>query len=168
MAITTTSPAAMPPAPRWLRDLITARTQYEELLGWPVTVDMGPRRLVLAVGHVLDAVTMPEPLGASVLAELQITMLAGPVVADSDGPRWTFLTDLATASQPDISSDLHAHTVHLVPRSGHVIVPGPSDGEGSSRWVRPPRPHHRLPPWSVVIGTTRRVVNGHLGTAGSS
>jgi hypothetical protein len=166
MPITTTSPPTTPPAPQWLRDLVAARTHYEELLGWPVTVDVEPPRLVVAVGQVLDAVTMPATLGGSVLAELRITMLAGPVIADPGGAWWTFLAAPAAASRPDIPAELHARRVHLTPRGAHVIIPNLTAGDGLPRWIEPPRPHHQLPPWSAVIGETRRVAD-HLAAAGS-
>jgi hypothetical protein len=109
---------------------------------------------------------MPSMLGASVLAELQITMLAGPVTAGPGGAWWTSLTVPATAARPDIPADLHARKVHLTPRGAHVIIPNPTAGQGSPQWIAPPRPRHRLPPWSVVIGATRRVVD-HLAYADS-
>ncbi|MCE7011768.1 hypothetical protein LWC34_54490 [Kibdelosporangium philippinense] len=160
MTVRLTNPPSTPAAPQWLRDLVAARTHYEELLGWPVTVDIEPRRLAVAVGQVLDAVTMPTALGHSVLAELKITMLTGPVVADPSDTWWTFLTAPATASRPDIPADLHARKVYLTPRGAQVIIPSRIDGD-SSRWIAPPRPRHPLPPWSVVIGATRRVAD-HL------
>lgn len=164
MTIRLTIPPSTPAAPQWLRDLVAARTHYEELLGWPVTVDIEPRRLAVAVGQALDAVTMPSALGQSVLAELQITMLAGPVITGPGGGWWTFLTAPATASRPDIPAELHACKVQLTPRGAQVIIPSLIDDEASSRWITPPRPRHPLPPWSVVIGATRRVVD-HLTSA---
>ncbi|MBV9845815.1 MAG: hypothetical protein JOZ47_12165 [Kutzneria sp.] len=164
MTVRLTSPPTTPSAPQWLRDLVAARTHYEELLGWPVTVDVEPRRLAVAVGQVLDAVTMPAALGASVFAELQITMLSGPVIADLGGAWWTFLTAPATKCRPDVPADLHARKVHVIPRGARVIIPNPTTVASSSRWIESPRPHHGLPPWSVVIGATRRVVD-HLASA---
>lgn len=158
---------AIPPskaAPQWLSDLFAARTHYEELLGWPVTVDIEPRRLAVAVGQELDAVTMPATLGQSVLAELQVTMLAGPVLADPGGAWWTFVTAPVLASRPTVPSELHVNKVRLTPRGAQVIIPGLIDSDASPRWVVPPQPRYSLPPWSVVIGTTQRVVN-HLAAA---
>ena len=163
MTIAPTSPTGTSAAPQWLRDLVTARTYYEELLGWPVIVDVEPRRLAVTVGQVLDAITIPTTLSASVLAELQITMLAGPVIAGPGDAWWTFLTAPAAASRPDISADLHARKVHLAPRGAHVIIPNPTAGKGLPQWIAPPRPHHPLPPWSVAIGATRRVAD-HLAS----
>lgn len=161
MTVRLTNPPSTPAAPQWLRDLVTARTHYEELLGWPVTVDIEPRRLALAVGQEVDAVTMPTALGQVVLAELRITMLVGPVIADPGGAWWTFLTAPATASRPDIPAELHARKVRLTPRGAQVIIPNLTNCEASSRWITLPLPRHPLPPWSVVIGATRRVVD-HL------
>lgn len=55
--------AARVPAQQWLRELVAARTRYEELLDCLVTVDVQLRRLALAAGQVLDAVTMPATPG---------------------------------------------------------------------------------------------------------
>lgn len=158
MTVRMTSSLSTLAAPQWLHDLVTARTHYEELLGWPVTVDVEPRRLVMAVGRELDAVTMPSALGQAVLAELQVTMLAGPVIADPGGGWWTFLTAPNTASQPDISTELRVGKVHLTPRGARVVVPSLIDCGTSPRWINRPPPRRPLPTWSVVIGMTRRVV----------
>jgi hypothetical protein len=166
MTVRLTSPTTTPSAPQWLRDLVAARTHYEELLGWPVTVDVQSRRLAMAVGQVLDAITMPATLGASVLAELRITMLSGPVIADLGGAWWTFLTAPATKSRPDIPAELHALKVHPIPRGAHVIIPNPTAVAGLSRWIESPLPRRPLPPWSVVIGATRRVVD-HMASTDS-
>lgn len=166
MTVRLTSPTATPSAPQWLRDLVAARTHYEELLGWPVTVDVQPRRLAVAVGQVLDAITMPATLGASVLAGLRITMLSGPVIADQGGAWWTFLTAPATKSRPDIPAELHAVKVRAIPRGAQVIIPNPATIAGSSRWIEQAQPRRPLPPWSVVIGATRHVVD-HAASADS-
>lgn len=155
-----TSPTTTTAAPQWLRELVAARTHYVELLGWPVRVEVGPRRLAVAVGQVLDAITMPAALGRNVLAELRLTMLAGPVIAGPGGAWWTLLTEPATAPPPELPTDLHAHKVHLTPPGAHVIIPSLTESTGSSRWIEPPQPRHPLPPWSAVIGATRRVI-GH-------
>lgn len=159
MAIAMTNLTTTTAAPQWLRELVAARTHYVELLGWPVTVEVGPRRLAVAVGPVLDAVTMPATLGRSVLAELRLTMLAGPVIADPGGAWWTLLTEPATAPRPELPTDLHARNVHLTPPGAHVTIPSLTESKGSSRWIEPPQPCHPLPPWSAVVGATRRVAN---------
>jgi hypothetical protein len=145
------------PAPEWLRDLAAARAHYEELFGWPVSVDIEPRRVVVPVGEVLDAVTMPAALGEQVLAELHIAMMAGPVIAGPNGTWWTFLTQPATASRPEIAAELHAVKVCLTPRGAHAILPTADDNNGAWRWIAPPQHSSTLPPWSAVIAVTRRV-----------
>src|SRR3954470_24362526 len=54
------------PAPEWLRELAAARAHYEELFGWTVSVQVGQRQLVVALGDSLDAITMPAELGERV------------------------------------------------------------------------------------------------------
>lgn len=149
-----TTPASKPTATDWLRALAAAKTDYEERLGWPVTIEIGNQRLVLMVGGRMDAITMPARLGRHVLAELGILMLAGPVMAGLG--YWTFLTGRCTAHRPNLPAELFPVRVRLAPRGTHVIVPS---GRDAQEWVRRPEPGHALPPWSVVIGTTRRVAS---------
>ncbi|MGH3981023.1 MAG: hypothetical protein ACRDRZ_18840 [Pseudonocardiaceae bacterium] len=151
-----------PGAPAWLHEVATARTRYEELLGWPVSIDVERRRLMVPVGTVLDAVTMPAALGRTVLAELRIAILAGPVTADPAGHWWTFLIQPAAAAGTDLPAELRRLKVRPTPRGGHAIVPIQlaHHGDGGWRWVQPPRPRQSLPPRSVVLGATRRVAAG--------
>src|SRR5256885_4519021 len=86
------SPPMTPmPAPDWLRHLNEARNGYQELFGWPVSVQVGQRNLVMRLGEVLDAVSMPAALGSRVRAHLEMSLMGGPIIASSDGTRWTFL-----------------------------------------------------------------------------
>lgn len=154
MNITTTA-GAPPVAPDWLRDLADARTEYEERLGWPVRIDVAPRRLVAVAGEHMDAIMMPAQLGRHVLAELQIAMLAGPVIA---GPAesWTFLSAPATAPRPSVPAQLRQANVQVTPRGAHVVIPSRRE---AAEWIKRPQPQRTLPPWSVVIGVTRRVAD---------
>jgi len=149
------------PAPAWLRELAHGRDSYEELLGWPVSVQVGNRALIVAIGQTVDAVTMPAGLGAQVRDELGIAMLNGPVIADPDGRRWTFLTKPLEALRPTITADLsHAH-VDLAPHGGYVVIPtepGTSSGK-LWRWIEQPTPARALPPAYAVIGVTRRLTD---------
>jgi len=134
--------------PQWLVDLATARTHYEERYGWPVTISIVERQLVIALGGTLDAITMPAPLATQVHTQLGIAMLAGPVIANPDGTRWTFLTQLAP---PDLVTDLPD-----VQRPGsHAVIPT----FGTNwRWISEPRPKHVLPSVHAVVATARRVL----------
>ncbi|TDV40096.1 hypothetical protein [Actinophytocola oryzae] len=147
------------PAPAWLRELAHGRDTYEELLGWPVSVQVGTRVLIVATGQVLDAVTMPAPLGAHVHAELTIAMLSGPVFADPDGRRWTFLTKPLDRIRPTIAADLSHVRVDVAPHGAHLPIPtGPDTVSGQLwRWIEPPSPARGLPPAYAVIGVTRRL-----------
>jgi hypothetical protein len=148
------------PAPAWLRELATARTNYEELQGWPVAVEVSSRSLTLTAGQVIDAVGMPAALGELVQLQLQLMMLDGPVIA---GPRagWlTFLAEPSSSPNPMLPPDLEDALVRLAPRGEHVVVPIARAVHRlrDVRWLNPPRPRRRLPEWTVVIGATRRVV----------
>lgn len=145
----------------WLRDLVMVRTNVEEEFGWPVTVEVQQRRLVVAVGGVLDAVTMPAALGGEVLAQLRIAMLSGPVINNVDG-RWTFLTTPEASPRSDVPVDLDAHDVRFTPRGEQVAIPEPS-GDEPPQWIQRPRARGPLPPWPAVVATTRRVVDCRNG-----
>lgn len=144
------------PAPAWLRDLAAARAHYEETFGWPVAVQVGQRQLAVALGQVLDAITMPAVLADQVNQQLGIAMLAGPVVAHPDGVRWTFLTQAATTMRGDTVDGLEGHDVRHVGAGAYTVVPTGS-GDGGWRWITEPRPHQMLPSAYAVIATARRL-----------
>jgi hypothetical protein len=101
----------------------------------------------LIAGATFDAISMPAAFGALVLAELDIMMLAGPVVADGDGS-WTFLTRPADTRQPAVPTDLLPLGVRAVP-AGTPVAPL----AGADRPGRPPAI------WWTVIGAARRVAH---------
>jgi hypothetical protein len=153
------------PAPAWLRELAHGRAEYEELLGWPVSVQVGNRVLIVAIGPVVEAVTMPAALGARVRAELGIAMLSGPVATDPDGDRWTFLTKPLEHLRPNITADLSHLRVVVAPHGSHVTIPtGPDVSAGQAwRWIERPSPAKPLPPAYAVIAVTRRLATAdHL------
>lgn len=157
MTVTNSTSAPVRPAPMWLRALVADQTDYQEVLGWPVTVQVAARRLVMPTGALFDALALPGALGEKVLAELRITMLVGPVIADVENRWWTFLTEPRTASRSNLPADVRQLGVHAVPRGAHVTVPSREAVAGSARWIERPRPRHPLPPWSGVVGATRRI-----------
>lgn len=143
-----------------LRELSAARVAYEERLGWPVTIDVRSARLVLPTGPVTDAVTMPALLGRPVLADLRIAMLAGPVVASTDGRSWTFFAGPGSHFHPseDVAAELSRLDVELLPTDTYVGVPTHL-GNGTNTpwpWIEPPKPLRDLPPMAAVIATARR------------
>ncbi|RSM60058.1 hypothetical protein DMH04_54770 [Kibdelosporangium aridum] len=144
------------PAPAWLRELAAARAHYEETFGWPVAVQVGQRQLAVALGQVLDAITMPADLADQVNQQLGIAMLAGPVIAHPDGGRWTFLTQAATMMRGDIVEGLAEHEVRHAGVGAYTVVPTET-GDGGWRWINEPRPHQMLPSAYAVIATARRL-----------
>lgn len=149
------------PAPAWLRELAHGRATYEELLGWPVAVQVGNRVLIVAIGQTIEAVTMPASLGAMVRGQLDIAMLSGPVVADPDGRRWTFLTKPLDTLRPNITADLSHLHVDVAPHGSHVVIPtDPHTSSGKLwRWIEEPSPARALPPAYAVIAVTRRLTD---------
>ncbi|GAB3883445.1 hypothetical protein GCM10029964_042800 [Kibdelosporangium lantanae] len=144
------------PAPEWLRELAAARAHYEELFGWPVSVQVGQRQLVVALGSALDAITMPAELGERVQGQLGIAMLSGPVIAHPDGTRWTFLTQGANTIPGDIVDGLGDHDVRHAATGSYTVVPTAVAAGGWS-WVNEPKPHQMLPSAYAVVATARRL-----------
>jgi hypothetical protein len=140
------SAAMVQPAPGWLRALADARAEYQELLGWPVSVRVGDRALVVAVGGTLGAVVMPAMLGARVLACWEGQPAA--VVTNADGTRWTFFC------KPVAPDDLGipASQVELVPAGSHVAIPSESE-----LWIRRPAPGRALPSTSELLVLARQL-----------
>jgi hypothetical protein len=147
------------PAPAWLRELAHGRAAYEELLGWPVSVQVGNRLLIVEIGQTVEAVTMPAGLGARVRAEMGIAMLSGPVATDPDGVRWTFLTKPLDRLRPNTTADLSHLHVDVAPHGSHVVIPtDPATWSGNGwRWIERPTPGRALPPAYAVIAVTRRL-----------
>ena len=154
------------PAPTWLRELTEARDRYEETLGWPVSIHVSNRNLVLMIGGALGAVGMPARLGAQVRQELGFAMLSGPIIADPGGGWWTFLTKPVGTLRPDVAADLAAVRVQVAPRGAGIEIPCDLNAStiGGWRWVERPAPHRPLHPGSVVVSMVRRLTydDGHL------
>lgn len=148
--------AADPDMLHRMRDLAAARSDYEEQLGWPVRIDVDPGRLLMPTGSVTDVLVMPAALGRQVLAELRISMLAGPVTAEPGGRRWTFFTAPAAHCRDELAGELSHLDVQVLPAGALVTLPLTLDGAGAHPWVSRPVGPRRLPPWSAVVSTTRR------------
>jgi len=146
------------PAPAWQRQLSAGRARYAELLGWPVSVQLGNRVLVRAVDDTVDGLSMPAELASRVRDALGIAMLCGPVIAAPDGTRWTFLTKPLPGLRPRISADLTQLNIVLAPPGGHIVLPpSPTATTGGRRWIEPPTATRALPPPYAVIGIARRL-----------
>lgn len=125
-------------------------------MGWPVSVHVGQRQLVVALGQTLDAITMPAGLAARVQSQLGIAMLSGPVIAHPSGDRWTFLTQGATTMPGDIVDGLGDHEVKHAAAGAYTVVPTEC-GAGGWTWINEPRPHQMLPSAYAVVATARRL-----------
>lgn len=150
------------PAPSWLRELAHGRAAYEELLGWPVSVQVGNRLLSVAIGSSVAAMTMPADLGASVRDELRLALQDGPVLSDPDGLMWTFLTKPAECLRTGVATELAKSGVRLAPRGSHVVVPTapaprPVPVGTAWHWIESPAPTRPLPPAYPAIAVTRRL-----------
>ncbi|HEY0452785.1 hypothetical protein [Actinophytocola sp.] len=170
-----TTPITNRPAPWWLRELAHGRAAYEELLGWPVSVQVGNRVLIVAIGSSIAAITMPAALGRSVRGELRLAMQCGPVLTDPDSLKWTFLTRQPEDLRPGVAGALARAHVDLAPRGGHVVVPTTPTTpitttpagrqvplDRSWRWIEPPTPTRPLPPAYPAIAITRRLTEHGL------
>lgn len=102
-----------------------------------------PARLTWPFEENVDALSMPAAFGALVLAELDIMMLAGPVIADDDGS-WIFLTERAGT----VPADLLPLGVRVVPAGTPVAPRATAD-----------RPDRAPAIWWTVIGAARRVAH---------
>jgi hypothetical protein len=125
---------------------MTATTTYPKSTQWrtsadPAGVAQHGTAPALIAGDDVDAISMPAAFGALVLAELEIMMLAGPIVAD-DGS-WVFLTQRADTRQPVVPGDLLPLGVRAVP-AGTPLATGDRPAQAPAIW------------WTV-IGAARRV-----------
>ncbi|OLF04694.1 hypothetical protein BLA60_39410 [Actinophytocola xinjiangensis] len=149
------------PAPHRLRELATGRAAYEELLGWPVTVQVSRRELALVAGPDVSAMTMPTGLGALVRKELGVAMQHAPIVSTPDSRTWTFLTRPPELRlRTGVADELALAGVVFTPPGGHVALPRSPVGLPAIRtwqWVDPPTPGAALPPAYPVIAVTRRI-----------
>jgi hypothetical protein len=156
---TFTAPVSTPATSDWLRELVDTRNTYEEMLGWPILLEVATRKLVMTTGTILDAIVMPAALGEKVLAELRSAILASYVIAGPGNASWTFITEPAVASTPTptLPADLVPARVECVPHGSQITLPTTLDPLSAWSWVTPCR-RRSLTPWPAVIATARRIV----------
>jgi hypothetical protein len=156
-----TSPPIPGAAPAWLRELVAARTNYEELLGWSPFLQVSKRRLLMPLGQTIDAITMPAALGADVQFQLQVMMLDGPVIAGLGSDLLTFVIEPSTSTSSRLPAEFECASVRVVSRAEHLVLPivCTVGNAGDVWWFNPPRPRRPLPARSVVVGVSRRVIS---------
>ena len=103
-----------------------------------------PARPALIAGETVDAISMPASFGALVRAELDLMMLAGPVVTGDDGS-WNFVTLPTDTRQSTVPAGLLPFGVRTIP-AGTPLA-------GADLSARPPAS------WWTVIGAARRVAH---------
>ncbi len=121
----------------------------------PTTVDPTSRRILLPIGGLIGAVTMPSELGRHVLAGLRVRMLTGPVLEHPHAQRWTFLTGPGHTPTETVNTDLLRLRTSVAHPGDNVVLPSPDDEHlGLWHWIRSPETRSDLPPQSAVISTT--------------
>ena len=130
---------------------------YQQLFGWPTTVDFDAGEVNLQLGDVVDALILRAGFAAEVDSFLVRHMFHAPIVV-VPGVRneWIFLTGPRTAMRPKTLADLVRIQVGWRRRNESIPLPeidGPVEG---LRWMRRPGPGMELPPWSTVVCAARR------------
>ncbi len=129
---------------------------YASVYHLPTTIDPYSKQIVMRVGGVAGAVTMPVRIGREVLAALRIRMLAGPVVEHPQGLRWTFITGPSHWIGDGARADLTRAGASIANPGNIVVLPTFDERVGGDwRWVRRPAASWDFPPQSAVISTVR-------------
>ena len=132
---------------------------YRSEFGLPATVDRATERILMPVGGLVGAITMPLELGQRVQAGLRIRMLAGPVVERAQTVRWTFITGPGHRLDEVVHTELLRLGASVAPQGDNIVLPSPDDERlGLWRWECLPKALKDFPPQSAVIATTRAMV----------
>ncbi|WP_410575653.1 hypothetical protein [Amycolatopsis sp. cmx-4-61] len=111
-------------------------------------------RIVLQLGGVFGAVTMPAGLGRKVVASLRVRAMPAPALAHPGGQRWTLLSGPGTVTLEDLAA-LVPLGVSVVGETAVVVLPSPeTEALGLWHWVQQPTPAD-LPPQAALLTTTR-------------
>ncbi len=121
----------------------------------PATVDPASRRILLPIGGLIGAITMPTALGHRVLAGLRVRMLTGPVIAHPHAQRWTFLIGPGHTLTETVHADLLQLQTSVAHPGDNVVLPSPDDEHlGRWHWIVSLDTLNDFPPQSAVIATT--------------
>jgi len=125
---------------------------YRLLFGPHVHVT-APGFVVLQLVDSITAVNTPEPLGASILGELIVSGIPGPVLVRERPPRRTFLAVFDGYPNPETLTRLERNGVDIGPHRSNVILPtgfGRHTPEGRW-WARAPQRDESLPLLSEIL-----------------
>jgi hypothetical protein len=133
---------------------------YRSEYGLPATVDRSTQRILMPVGGLIGAITMPIELGRRVQAGLRVRMLAGPVIERAQTQRWTFITGPGHTLDDVVHAELLRLGASVAPEGDNIVLPSPDDERlGLWCWECAPKAQKDFPPRSAVIATTRAMAS---------
>jgi hypothetical protein len=133
---------------------------YRSEYGLPATVDRSMQRILMPVGGLVGAITMPLELGQRVQAGLRIRMLAGPVIERAQTQRWTFITGPGHTLDDAVHAEILRLGASVAPEGDNIVLPSPEDEHlGLWCWECVPKALKDFPPQSAVIATTRAMAS---------
>ncbi|GAB2544128.1 hypothetical protein [Nocardia heshunensis] len=123
-------------------------------------VEMYADRPLVTVGAAIEALQLPQALGAQVRTRLS-WVPSTPVIADPRNRCWTFLLAPPLPYHPvpqRLRTFLRAHDVTVPERGGRIMLPT-TDRAPGWRWVSEPEPGSLcLPHRSVVLAAVRLAI----------
>ncbi|GAA5053781.1 hypothetical protein [Nocardia callitridis] len=133
--------------------------QYAHDCRLPASIDASSRHIMLHIGTLCGAITMPVELGERVRDRVG----SAPIIEHARARRWTFLTGHTgygtTGSSPLSPADsaaLFRLYVTTASTGSQVVLPSPEDEHtGYRTWVQPPDTGAVRPPLAAVIAATR-------------
>lgn len=124
-------------------------------LGWPVRVHPSARRVTVAIGRRMNALSMPKPIG--VLIAEQLTESGQPVVALSGGHGWWTLLTGPRPRETEVTDELLDAGIRAVPRGAQVVLPVVGLPNVKVNWVYQPHAETGLPSHTAILALAYRV-----------
>lgn len=127
--------------------------EYREKNHLPAVVDPVSKCILLHMGAVYGAVTMPVELGERVQRRLRATGIEGQVLAHPRAHSWTFLTgpnrhDYTTVQ----SAEMFRRYITVAGAGSQIVLPSPHDENTGYRiWVQAPQGAAKRPPQRAVL-----------------
>ncbi|GAA4010624.1 hypothetical protein GCM10022247_36050 [Allokutzneria multivorans] len=129
---------------------------YRRDFNLPARFEAPSRCIVLPLGHLVGAVSVPRGQGDRVLTELRMRFLGGPIVENLETRRWTFITGPGSVILSHAFAELAKLRATIGTTGDIVRLPTPDEeARGVLRWVRAPQARRALPAHTAVIATLR-------------
>lgn len=127
--------------------------EYRERNHLPAVVEPVSKCILLHVGTVYGAVTMPVELGERVQQRLRATGIEGPVVAHPRAHSWTFLTGPNRYDYTAVqSAEMFRRYITVAGAGCRIVLPSPHDENTGYRiWVQAPQGAAKRPPQGAVL-----------------